>query len=91
MKKYIAAAAVVAAAAGSFLLGAGHADAQQVCVEIQLNGDVPAIPAPVALPVAPPLPLDTGICIPPDGGVGGLPTLPELPGVPGLPGVPTLP
>jgi len=81
MRKAIAAGAIVAAAAGSLLFGAGHADAQQVCLSVSITGDFPQAPIPVALPVAP-LPFQGGGCIPPDGGVPGVPTLPGLPAIP---------
>jgi hypothetical protein len=80
MRKVIAAGAVVAAVAGTMLFGAGRADAgTQICAAIAINGDSPVPPLPVALPVAPPVPIQTGTCIPPDGVIPGLPPLPPLP------------
>jgi hypothetical protein len=66
MKKFLAAAAVVAAATGTFVFGAGHADAQQICVTLKIDAELPA--PPVTLPAAPPLPINETVCLPPSGG-----------------------
>jgi len=90
MKKLIAAAAVVAAAAGSLLGFAGHASAASltvvgsgglngVCLTVSWDFPDPSSMLPVGLPVALPIPFagSQSQCLPPD--------LPAPPGVPGLP------
>jgi hypothetical protein len=81
MKKWIAAGAVVAAAAGSLLGFAGHASAQSVCVTVRWSFPDPSSTLPVGLPVALPIPFagSQTQCLSPDSlptPPGGLPTLP---------------
>ena len=76
MRKFIAAAAVVAAATGSILGFAGHADAQSICLTLSISTELPAPPValPVGLPITPPSSFTQTECIPP--------TVPSVPGVP---------
>ena len=88
MKKFIAAAAVVAAAAGSLLGFASHASAQEVCLNIAWSFPDPTQMLPVALPVSLPIPFSgsraqclspSDLPVPNPGSLpvpGGLPTVP---------------
>ena len=72
MRKFIAAAAVAAAAVGSVFGFAGHADAQTLCVTVRIVTELPAPPValPVGLPVALPSSFTQTECLPPDSAPG---------------------